>query len=224
MRLKQPKFLHAILLAAFAAISLPTLAQADANVDEARLKGADAEPQNWFTLGRDGNQTYFSTLSTINAGNVDRLGFAWSFDLATARGQEATPIVIDGVMYTSGTWGYVYAVDAATGKQLWFFDPHANPHAARNPCCDLVNRGVAVWKGKVLVASVDGHLHAIDAKTGKQIWDVDTIVDHAQTYSSTGAVYIAGDLAVIGNGGADMDKGGVRGYVSAYDVEVGIHR
>ena len=223
MRLKHPKLdlLHAILLAGFAVISLPASSRADANVDEARLKAADTEPQNWFTLGRDGNQTYFSPLSTINAGNVDRLGFAWSYDMATARGQEATPIVVDGVMYTSGTWGYVYAVDAATGKQLWFFDPHANPRAARNPCCDLVNRGVAVWKGKVFVASVDGHLHAIDAKTGKQIWDVDTIIDHALSYSSTGAVYMAGDLAVIGNSGADMDHGGVRGYVSAYDIETG---
>ena len=223
MRPKHPKIdlLHAILLAGFAVFFLPASSQAAANVDQARLKAADAEPQNWFTLGRDGNQTNFSPLSTIDAGNVDRLGFAWSYDLATARGQEATPIVVDGVMYTSGTWGYVYAVDAATGKQLWLFDPHADPRAARNPCCDLVNRGVAVWKGKVFVASVDGHLHAIDAKTGKEIWDVDTIIDHAQSYSSTGAVYMAGDLAVIGNSGADMDHGAVRGYVSAYDIETG---
>jgi len=124
-------------------------------------------------------------------------------------------------MYSSGTWGYVYAVDAATGKQLWTFDPQADPRAARNPCCDLVNRGVAVWKGKVLVASVDGHLHALDAKTGKQVWDADTFVDRTLSYFSTGAPYIAGDLAVIGNSGADMDRGAVRGYVSAYDVDTG---
>ena len=136
-------------------------------------------------------------------------GFAWTYDLGTERGQEATPIVVDGVMYTSGTWGYVYAVDAATGKQLWTFDPEADPRAARNPCCDLINRGVAVWKGKVFVTSVDGHLHAIDAKTGKQVWDADTFINHTESYSSTGAVYMAGDLAVIGNSGSDMDKGGV---------------
>ena len=129
--------------------------------------------------------------------------------------------MVDGTMYTSGTWGYVYALDAATGKELWKFDPRADPRAARNPCCDLVNRGVAVWKGKVFVASVDGRLHALDATTGKELWSADTIVDHKLPYSSTGAVYIAGDLAVIGNSGADMDKGGVRGYVSAYDVETG---
>ena len=209
------------LLLTLAIAFLPAPSHAAGDIDAARLKAADAEPQNWFTLGRDGNQTYYSPLSTIDASNVDRLGFAWTYDLATNRGQEATPIVVDGVMYTSGTWGYVYAVDAATGKQLWTFDPQADPRAARNPCCDLVNRGLAVWKGKVFVTSVDGHLHAIDAKTGKQIWDADTFINHTDSYASTGAVYMAGDLAVIGNGGADMDKGGVRGYVSAYDQETG---
>jgi quinohemoprotein ethanol dehydrogenase len=211
------------LFAALVIALLPTLSRAAGDVDEARLKAADTEPQNWFTLGRDQNQTYFSPLAMIDATNVGRLGFAWQYDLTTARGQEATPIVIDGVMYTSGTWGYVYAVDAATGKELWKFDPQADPRWARNPCCDLVNRGVAVWKGKVYVASVDGHLHAIDAKTGKQVWDADTFADtdHKQSYSSTGAVYMAGDLAVIGTSGADMDKGGVRGFVSAYDVNTG---
>lgn len=160
-------------------------------------------------------------MSKIDASNVSRLGFAWAYDLGTARGQEATPIVIDGIMYTSGTWGYVYALDAATGNELWRFDPRADPQAARNPCCDLVNRGVAVWKGMVFVASVDGRLHALDATTGKELWNADTIIDHKLSYSSTGAVYIAGHVAVIGNSGADMDKGGVRGYVSAYDVETG---
>src|SRR5262249_57432421 len=166
MQITHRKFWHAILLTCFRATFLPTSATADPKADVSRLKAADSEPQNWFTLGRDGNQTYFSPLSTIDAGNVDKLGFAWTYDLTTARGQEATPIVVDGVMYTSGTWGFVYAVDAATGKELWTFDPQADPRAARNPCCDLINRGVAVWKGKVFVTSVDGHLHAIDAKTG----------------------------------------------------------
>ena len=212
---------QAALVAAVAAAGLPASSLAAGDIDGARLKAADSEPQNWFTLGRDGNQTYFSPLSLIDASNVGRLGFAWTYEFATERGQEATPIVVDGVMYTSGTWGYVYAVDAATGKELWTFDPQADPRAARNPCCDLVNRGVAVWKGKVYVAAVDGRLHALDAKTGKQLWDVDTFVDHKLSYSSTGAVYIAGDVAVIGNSGSDMDRGGVRGYVSAYDVDTG---
>jgi quinohemoprotein ethanol dehydrogenase len=212
---------RAALLAGILFAFAPDPSRAAGDVDEARLKAADSEPQNWLTLGRDGNQTYFSPLTTIDQTNVDRLGFAWSYGLGTSRGQEATPIVVDGVMYTSGTWGFVYAVDAATGKELWRFDPQADPRAARNPCCDLVNRGVAVWKGKVFVSAVDGVLHALDAKTGKQIWSAATITDHSVSYSSTGAVYIAGNVAVIGNSGSDMDRGGVRGYVSAYDVDTG---
>jgi hypothetical protein len=190
------------------------------NVDAARLQAADSEPQNWFTGGRDKDGTYFSPLTAIDAGNVKQLGFAWSYDLGEPqRGQEATPLVIDGVMYTSGTWGYVYAVAAASGKELWRYDPKADFFMGRNPCCDLVNRGVAVWKGKVFVASVDGRLHALDAASGKKLWEADTIVDPKLPYSSTGAPQIAGSVVVIGNSGADMGHGAGRGYISAYDLE-----
>src|SRR5271170_7203547 len=161
-----------LLVIAGTLVVAPAFAAGDIN--EKRLKVADTEPENWFTLGRDGNETYFSPLTKINDANIDRLGFAWSYDLGTSRGQEATPIVVDGVMYSSGTWGFVYAVDAATGKELWKFDPEADPRAARNPCCDLVNRGVAVWKGKVFVSAVDGVLHALDAATGKELWKAAT--------------------------------------------------
>ena len=193
-----------------------------ADVDAARLKAADSEPQNWFTGGRDQQGSYYSPLKAINEGNVARLGFAWSYDLGSPmRGQEATPIVIDGVMYTSGTWGYVYAVNAATGKEIWKYDPKPDFFAGRHPCCDLVNRGVAVWKGKVYVASTDGRLHALDAATGEKIWIADTITDHKLPYSSTGAPQIAGTVVVIGNSGADMGHTAVRGYVAAYDLETG---
>jgi quinohemoprotein ethanol dehydrogenase len=192
------------------------------NVDAARLSAADTEPQNWFTGGRDKDGSYYSPLSAIDANNVKQLGFAWQYDLGNPmRGQEATPIVIDGVMYTSGTWGYVYAVDAATGKELWRYDPKPDYFRGRHPCCDLVNRGVAVWKGKVYVASVDGRLHALNAATGKKIWEADTITDHKLPYSSTGAPQIAGNAVVIGNSGADMGHTAVRGYVAAYDLDTG---
>jgi quinohemoprotein ethanol dehydrogenase len=191
-------------------------------VDAARLQAADSEPQNWFTGGRDQGGTYYSPLKSIDERNVKDLGFAWAYDLGTPlRGQEATPIVVDGVMYTSGTWGYVYAVDAATGRERWRYDPKADYPAARNPCCDLVNRGVAVWQGKVYVASSDGRLHALNAATGEKIWVTDTITNHKMPYSSTGAPQIAGDVVVIGNGGGDMGHGGVRGYVAAYDLRTG---
>ncbi|QUD89276.1 PQQ-dependent dehydrogenase, methanol/ethanol family [Phenylobacterium montanum] len=207
---------------AFAAGGVPApLPQQAGNVGEDRLKQADSEPQNWFTGGRDSRQTYHSPLAAINDKTVGRLGFAWSYDLGTHRGQEATPIVVDGVMYTSGYKGLVYALNAETGVELWRFDPDVPDIAYREPCCDTVNRGVAVWKGKVYVASVDGRIHALDAATGKEIWSADTITDHRQPYSSTGAPVIAHDVVVIGNGGADMEKGGVRGYVSGYDLDSG---
>ena len=191
-------------------------------VDTARLLAADAEPQNWLTGGRDAGGSYYSPLTMVNASNVARLGFAWQHDLgAPLRAQEATPVVVDGVMYTSGTWGYVYAVEAATGRELWRYDPHADNFAARNPCCDLLNRGVVVWHGRVYVASVDGRLHALNAATGAKIWEADTITDHELPYSSTGAPQVAGDVVLIGNSGADMGHGGVRGYVSAYDLDSG---
>jgi len=200
----------------------PATARKPGSVDAARLAAADSEPQNWYTGGRDQGGSYYSPLTTINASNVKNLGFAWQYDLGLPlRGQEATPVVVDGIMYTSGTWGYVYALDAATGRELWRYDPKSDYFAARNPCCDLVNRGVAVWKGKVYVASGDGRLHAIDAATGKRVWEADTITDHKLPYASTGAPQIAGDKVVIGNAGADMGHGGVRGYVAAYDLDSG---
>ena len=215
------RLLGLLLIVAVPAIAAPASRPA-ADLDAARLAGSASEPANWFTGGRDGNGTYHSPLARINDKNVGSLGFAWEHDLgAPRRGQEATPVVIDGVMYTSGTWGYVYALEAATGKLLWKYDPEANAQSARNPCCDLVNRGVAVWKGKVYVASVDGRLHAVEAATGKRVWVADTVVDHEMPYTSTGAPLIAGKVVVIGNGGSDMGKTGVRGYISAWDLETG---
>ena len=203
-----------------AALAIPPHMPGD--VDAARLASAETEPQNWYTGGRDKDGTYYSPLASIDATNVKRLGFAWDYDLGDPmRGQEATPIVVDGVMYTSGTWGYVYAVDAATGRELWRYDPKPDYFRGRHPCCDLVNRGVALWRGKVYVAAVDGRLHALNAATGKKIWEADTIADHKRPYSSTGAPQIAGKVVVIGNSGADMGHEAVRGYVSAYDLETG---
>lgn len=215
----------ACLLAASAAMAAnPQTARPAGAVDEGRMKAVATDPDNWIAGGRDQDGTYYSPLTRINDKNVGGLGFAWQYDLGTFRGQEATPIVVDGVMYTSGTWGYVYALDARTGREIWKYDPGAVHLAARNPCCDLVNRGVAVWKGRVYVASVDGRLHAVDAATGKKVWEVDTITDHKMPYTSTGAPQIAGRVVVIGNSGADMGHGAVRGYVSAYDVATGVLR
>jgi quinohemoprotein ethanol dehydrogenase len=173
---------------------------------------------NWPTPGGDAGKTHFSQLTGIAAGNVGQLGLAWQYDLGSNRVQEATPVVIDGVMYTSGTIGRVYALDAATGRELWKFEPNVDMQVNRSVCCDQANRGVAVVDGKVIVGALDGMLYALNAKTGAVVWKVDTIVDHDRGYSSTGAPEVAGNLVVIGNAGAEYD---VRGYVTAYKISTG---
>jgi quinohemoprotein ethanol dehydrogenase len=139
----------------------------------------------------------------------------------TARGQEATPLVIGGVMYTSGIWGEVFALDAKTGREIWHYDPQVPGERARYACCDIVNRGVAYRDGVVFVAALDGHIHAIDAKTGKAKWIAETFIDKTEPYTSTGAVLLTRDAVIIGNAGADLGDGGLRGYISAYDLKTG---
>src|SRR5665213_4530920 len=189
-----------------------------AQVDLARLQSIDKEPGAWLTTGRDAGKTHYSPLEQINRQTAPRLGFAWELKTDTNRGMEATPIVVDGVMYTSGVAGRVYALDAATGRLLWQFEPPLKLKNARGSCCDLVNRGVAVWKGTVYVASFEGILYALDAKDGTVRWQADTFIDRGRAYSITGAPQIAGKVVVIGNGGAEFDS---RGYVSAYDLQTG---
>jgi quinohemoprotein ethanol dehydrogenase len=112
-------------------------------------------------------------------------------------------------MYTAGNWGMVYALDAASGKALWTFTPKMDRQVGRNVCCDVVNRGVVVSQGRVYVAALDGQLYALDARTGAIVWAADTLVDHRQPYTSTGAPQLAGDGR--DRRGADMGRGGVRG-------------
>ncbi len=169
---------------------------------------------NYPTPGGGSAAAHYSTLTGIDRRNVGRLGLAWSYDLGTDRVQEATPVVIDGVLYTSGNIGHAYAFDGATGRVLWTFTPQIDMQVNRTACCDQANRGVAVADGKVFVAALDGVLYALDAKTGRIVWKVDTVVDHRRGYTSTGAPTVAGNLVVIGNAGAEFDT---RGYVSAYD-------
>ena len=188
-------------------------------IDRDRLMSADQEPGQWFTSGRDWRGAYYSPLDQIDTRSVKRLGFAWSYDLGTARGLEATPIVVDGVMYTSGNWGRVYALDARTGQALWTFVPDVDGQYGRYACCDVVNRGVTVWQGRVYVGALDGWLYALDARSGRVLWKADTFVSRKRPYTITGAPQVAGGVVVIGQGGADFADG--RGYISAYDLTSG---
>jgi quinohemoprotein ethanol dehydrogenase len=191
-----------------------------ADVDTARILKADAEPGNWLTHGRTYGEQRFSPLEAINTETVSRLGLAWSYDLALPRGVEATPLVVDGVMYVTSAWSVVHALDAKTGRRLWVYDPKVDRAVGAKACCDVVNRGAAVYAGKVFVGVIDGRLVAVDARTGSPVWEAVT-VDQAKPYTITGAPRAADGLVYIGNGGAEY---GVRGYVSAYDVETGALR
>ncbi|MEL6474767.1 MAG: PQQ-dependent dehydrogenase, methanol/ethanol family [Pseudomonadota bacterium] len=188
-----------------------------AAVDTVRIKEAATTPEEWLTYGGTYDEQRHSRLTKINADNVNRLGVAWTYDLATARGVESTPIVVDGVMYVTSAWSVVYALDAATGEELWVYDPGVDRSVGVKACCDVVNRGVAVYEGKIVVGIIDGRVEALDAKTGERIWSTVT-VDQDRPYTITGAPRVANGKVFIGNGGAEL---GVRGYLSAYDVNSG---
>ncbi|MFT4712370.1 MAG: PQQ-dependent dehydrogenase (methanol/ethanol family) [Candidatus Azotimanducaceae bacterium] len=186
-------------------------------VDENRIMNADSEPQNWLSHGRTYSEQRYSPLDEINRSNVKKLGLAWAYKTGTKRGLEATPIVINGIIYTTGSWSKVYAVDARTGAEIWTFDPKVPGEAGRNACCDVVNRGLAIWQGKLYLGTIDGRLIALDARDGTPVWEVVT-VDQSKPYTITGAPRVVKGKVIIGNGGAEY---GVRGYFSAYDAESG---
>ena len=192
-------------------------AELPANVDAKRIASADTDPANWVTYGRTYSEQRFSPLTRITASNAKQLGLAWYADLDSVRGQEATPLVIDGVLYVSVAWSIVKAFNAQTGQLLWTYDPSVPRALGVRGCCDVVNRGVAAWQGKIFVGTFDGHLVALDARTGKPVWSVMT-VDPAKPYTITMAPRVIKGRVVIGNSGNEY---GVRGYISAYDAESG---
>jgi quinohemoprotein ethanol dehydrogenase len=184
---------------------------------------ANQDSKDWLTLGGNQMMQHYSPLTLITKENVKDLGFAWEYDASTyigtvPRGLEATPIVVDGTMYTSGAWGAVYALDAKTGKERWAYKPKVDASYGRRACCDVVNRGVAVWEGLVYVGTLDGYLTCLDAETGNVLWSIDTFTDRTKAYTITSPPQVAGNIVMIGNSGGEY---GVRGYVTAYDLKTG---
>lgn len=191
---------------------------ATAKVDGAFIRANTAKTSDWPSYGLDYAETRFSRLEQINAGNVKDLGLAWSYNLESTRGVEATPLVVDGIMYVSASWSVVHAIDVRTGKKIWSFDPKVDKSKGFKGCCDVVNRGVALYQGKVFVGAYDGRLIALDAATGQVVWEKNTIADQKFSYTITGAPRVFKGKVIIGNGGAEY---GVRGYITAYDAATG---
>lgn len=190
-------------------------------IDHQRLQ--NRAPEEWLTLGGNHLMQHYSPLNDINLKNVQDLGFAWEYDARSTigtvhRGLEATPIVADGIMFTTGAWGFVYALDAKTGRQLWRYEPPVDASYGRRACCDVVNRGLAVWEGKVYVGTLDGFLVCLNLEDGTVLWRQDTFTDRSKAYTITGPPQVAGNIVMIGNSGGEY---GVRGYITAYDLQTG---
>ena len=177
----------------------------------------NSSPNEWLLHGRTYAEERHSPLDQINTSNVDQIGLSWSFETGTNRGHETTPIVKDGVMFITAPWSVVHALDAKTGDLLWTHDPQVERAWANNACCDVVNRGVALYENSIFFGTIDGRLISLDKDTGNENWSILTI-DKSRPYTITGAPRIVKGNVIIGNGGGEF---GVRGYVTAYDVDSG---
>ena len=186
-------------------------------VQDKQISTIEDNSGDWLTYGRNYGEERFSPLGQITKENVGQLGLAWSLNLGTKRGIEATPLVVDGIMFISGPWSVVYAINTRNGKLLWTYDPQVPKEFGEKACCDVVNRGVAMYKGNIFVGTLDGRLVSINAATGKKKWEVLT-VSHDRSYTITGAPRVMDGKVMIGNSGAEF---GVRGYVTAYDAMTG---
>lgn len=204
-------------LAATLALAACSSETGEGGIDASRLINAAQDDANWITYGRDYAEQRFSPLDQVNQETIGDLGLAWFADLDTARGQEATPLVMDGKMYVTTAWSKVKAYDATTGEPLWEYDPEVPGETAVKACCDVVNRGLAAWGDRLFLGTLDGRLIALDRDTGEEIWS-EVTVDQSKSYTITGAPRVIDGKVLIGNGGAEYS---VRGYVSAYDAEDG---
>jgi len=225
----QPKWLLpgvvGILLTTWIAVGLQTR-----KVDDNALKNA-AKGTEWLNYGMGQNEQRFSTLTQITPTNINKLGLAWSYEIGPAvqnGPQEATPLFANGVLYGITNWSITFAVDAKTGKEIWRYDPQADRTMVGTPgkarlCCGIINRGIALYEGKVIVPVVDGPIQALDAATGKLIWSSWAIPQPKEgewtPYSITMAPRVAKGKVFIGNAGGEYPP--FRGYVAAFDVNTG---
>ena len=174
-------------------------------------------PDEWASTAHDPWEQRYSPLAQLTPANVGELGLKWYADIDTERGQEATPVMTGGVLYVTTAWSMVKAFDARTGAPLWSYDPKVERTKGADACCDVVNRGVAVADGRVFLGALDGRLIALDARTGRELWSVQT-TDTSLPYTVTAAPRVIHGKVIVGNGGAEYRT---RGYLSAYDARTG---
>src|SRR5215510_11350091 len=205
--------MRSTLLAALVGVAVPMLAFAQ-TADE--LKNDDKTPGDVLTYGMGYSQQRFSPLTQINKQNVKRLVPAWSYSLADNRGQEAQPLLKDGVIYLTDHEKTV-AVDAMTGKEIWKSVIEYPPDTTRVVCCGIVNRGAALIDGRLFRTTLDANVIALDIKTGKEVWRTKT-ADPKDGYSMTVAPLVANGVVIAGVAGAEF---GHRGYLEGLDPQTG---
>lgn len=203
--------------AALAAAVIATMPATGAQIDN-RVLANETDGTNWASYGRTFSENHYSPLKDINDGNIGRLGLAWYYDLPVVASVFSAPLAVDGVLYFAIGYSVVHAMDAATGKLLWQYDPDVPAVAGQKLRGGWGIRGIAFWGGKVYTGTQDGRLIALDAKTGKLVWSAQTIEPNDGRYV-TGPPWVFNGKVVIGHGGADFTP--VRGYVTAFDAQTG---
>ncbi len=186
-------------------------------IDDAALANTTASSEDWLTHGKTYQEQRYVAHDQVNKDNVKDLGLAWALEVGSKRGIEGTPLVVDGIMYATGSWSVVYAIDVRKGSIIWKYEGGVPVEKVTDLCCGVVNRGVALYKGAVYVGTLDGRLVSLDAADGSVNWEVQTTFKDSK-YSITGAPRIADGKVIIGNGGAEFSA---RGFVTAYDADTG---
>ena len=208
-----------IAILAILSISVAVLAQQGKKIDDNALKNAGKNKEEWISYNRDWSETRYSPLDQITASNVSKLGLAWSLDIPNVGAgtrQEATNLISNGVLYSITPYSLVYAVDARTGKILWQSDPETN--RAASACCGVVNRGLALYEGKVIAPVLDGRLRALDMQSGKVLWESRVTPTNLPYTITMAPRVIKGGRVIVGASGGEY---AVRGFFAAYDANTG---
>ena len=201
------------------AVILSVIGGFASEVDSQRLNNAAKEPHNWLTYGGDYSARRYSALDQINHDNIGKLVPVWAFETGVVDGGlQCTPIVVDGVMYITSAWNRVFAIDAATGEEIWhYFHPKPEAFPATY---GTWNRGVAVGHGLVFMGTIDNHLVALDSQTGREVWKVEIENAGQCGCDITGAPLVVKDKVIVGVTGGDSAH---RGYLNAFDAKTGRH-